>query len=74
MEKTFASFDMKLEPQHTVIIKYDEKKKEANIFSAMKTVTKDVQSGKVVENVTRQVSVYRKEESGWKQISTFAMQ
>ncbi|HZG73463.1 MAG TPA: hypothetical protein VEY51_18145, partial [Chondromyces sp.] len=74
MKKMFETFDMKLEPQHVVIIKYDDEKKEANIFTAMKTQAKEVNADKTVEHITRQVSVYRKEEGGWKQISTFAMQ
>ncbi|MEK4027897.1 hypothetical protein MKZ02_04940 [Pseudobacillus sp. FSL P4-0506] len=73
VKKVFDTFDAKMEPQHTAIIKYDDKKKEAYIFVAMKSVTKDLQTGKEVAETTRQVMKFNKEKDGWKQTALSAM-
>ncbi|KAB7706597.1 hypothetical protein F9802_10385 [Bacillus aerolatus] len=73
VKKVFDTFDAKMEPLHTAIIKYDDKKKEAHIFVAMKSVTKDLQSEKEIEETTRQIMVFNKEEGGWKQTALSAM-
>ncbi|WP_338751660.1 hypothetical protein [Bacillus sp. FJAT-52991] len=74
LEKRFDVYDLKMEPQHTEIIKYDEEKQEAHIFIVMKSVTKDLETGKEVENETRQVMTFKKEEGEWKQAALSAMQ
>lgn len=73
VKKVFDTFDAKMEPQHTAIIKYDDKKKEAYIFVAMKSTTKDLQTGKEIEETTRQIMQFNKEEGGWKQTGLSAM-
>ena len=73
VKKVFDTFDAKMVPQHTAIIKYDDKKKEAYIFVAMKSITKDLQTGKEVEETTRQIMKFDKEEDGWKQTALSAM-
>ncbi|MFK2826349.1 hypothetical protein QYG89_11860 [Bacillus sp. B190/17] len=73
VKKVFDTFEAKMEPQHTVIIKYDEEKKEAYMFIVMKSITKDLQTGKEIEETTRQVMKLNKEEDGWKQTALSAM-
>ncbi|KZR59834.1 hypothetical protein [Pseudobacillus badius] len=73
VKKVFDTFDAKMEPKHTVIIKYDPEKKEAYIFVAMKSVTKDLQTGKEIEETTRQIMTFNKEKDGWKQTALSAM-
>ncbi|OCA88982.1 hypothetical protein A8F95_06085 [Bacillus wudalianchiensis] len=73
VKRVFETFDAKMAPQHTAIIKYDDKKKEAYIFVAMKSITKDLQSGKEVEETTRQIMKFNKEKDGWKQTALSAM-
>ncbi|MGM7634585.1 hypothetical protein [Bacillus sp. Hm123] len=74
VKKYFDAFDIHMEPQHTKIIKYDEEEQEAHIFIVMKSVTKDLETGKEIEDETRQVMTFKKEEEGWKQAALSAMQ
>lgn len=74
VKKYFDAFDIHMEPQHTKIIKYDEEKQEAHIFIVMKSITKDLETGKEIEDETRQVMTFKKENEGWKQAALSAMQ
>ncbi|WP_100332378.1 YybH family protein [Bacillus xiapuensis] len=74
VKKRFEAFDMKMEPQQTKIIKYDDKAKEAHFFIVMKSTTKDASSGRAVENQSRQIMQFKKEKDGWKQTALSAMQ
>ncbi|WP_203363301.1 hypothetical protein [Bacillus sp. REN10] len=74
VKKYFDAFDIHMEPQHTKIIQYDEKKQEAHMFIVMKSVTKDLETGKEVEDEIRQVMTFKKEKEGWKQAALSAMQ
>lgn len=69
----FTKFDMKMEPENKLIIGYNKKEKTANIYMDIKSTTKDLSSGKIVEDSFRQISIYKKEKDGWKLISTSAM-
>lgn len=72
IKKVFDSMDIKLEPQKLVIIDY--KDTEANIFTEMNTVASEAGSKKKVENISRQVNTFRKEDGKWKLIATFAIE
>ena len=74
IQKVFQTFDATMKPLHTTIIQYDEKKKTANVFMNIESTSKDIKSGKEVSQTTRQIMVFQKEDTGWKQVSLFAME
>jgi ketosteroid isomerase-like protein len=74
VQKVFAAFDASMTPLNPMIIKYDDKTKTANVFMNMESTSKDLSTGKEVSQTTRQIMVFEKEETGWKQISLFGME
>ncbi|WP_050179795.1 nuclear transport factor 2 family protein [Domibacillus robiginosus] len=74
VEKVFQTFDAVMEPENITIIQYDKSAQTANVFMNMKSTSKDIATGKQVQQTTRQIMVFQKEESGWKQVSLFAME
>jgi ketosteroid isomerase-like protein len=70
VQNVFDDYDITLNPQHVTIIEYTNNK--ASIFAEMHTVTKD-DAGNEIEDVARQVTMFRKDDGEWKIVTTFAM-
>lgn len=64
IETFFAEFDLVREPSNTTIVKYKED--EAQVFSTLGHKLKQLESGLEKEESARQVTVFTKEENGWK--------
>lgn len=73
VQQVFDTFDAKMNPEHVKIIQYNEDEKEAHVFVVMKSTTKDADKGKELEETTRQIMVFAKEEDGWKHTALSAM-
>lgn len=74
LKNTFDHMDIKMNPKNTIIMKYDEKKQEANVFSEIATTVTDPQSKQTVNSLTRQINTFHKEDGEWKMIATYAME
>lgn len=66
--KVFKQYDVNREAQDVTIVKYKEN--EAQVFSTLKTETKEIQTGTEVAGVGRQVTVFVKEDT-WKVSSIY---
>ncbi|WP_433744826.1 hypothetical protein [Falsibacillus pallidus] len=74
LKNTFDHMDIKMNPKNTIIMKYDEKKQEANVFTEIATTVTDPQSKQTVNSLTRQINTFHKENGEWKMIATYAME
>lgn len=66
--KVFKQYDVNREAQDVTIVKYKEN--EAQVFSTLKTETKEIKTGAEVAGVGRQVTVFVKEDA-WKVSSIY---
>ena len=64
----FAQYDVKRTAEDITIVNYSEE--EAQVFSNLKTETKEIETGAELSGVGRQVTVFMKEE-GWKVSSIY---
>ncbi|RLQ96806.1 Cif family virulence factor [Falsibacillus albus] len=73
-KNTFDHMDVRLNPKSIIIMDYDKKKQEANVFSEIETTVTDPQTGQSAKSLTRQINTFHKEDGGWKIIATSVMQ
>lgn len=64
----FAQYDVKRTAEDITIVNYNEE--EAQVFSNLKTETKEIETGAELSGVGRQVTVFMKED-GWKVSSIY---
>ncbi len=72
IKNIFETTDIQINPQNVIIIDY--KDNEANIFTEMKTIVSETGSKKKVEQLSRQINTFKKEDGQWKLNATFAME
>ncbi|MBO0588860.1 nuclear transport factor 2 family protein [Sporosarcina sp. E16_8] len=67
MEEQFSEYELNREVSNVTIVKYSDK--EAQVFSNLKTSYKQLSTGLVTKQDGRQVTVFTKNDSGWKAVS-----
>jgi ketosteroid isomerase-like protein len=64
MGEQFKEYDLNREVSDTTIVKYSEN--EAQVFATLKTKVKQISSGLEFDQLGRQVTVFTKDDDGWK--------